>query len=557
MSNEKNITRRDALKQMGGLALGGTGLLSSLGKAGQESSSSFPNIITNRASDTPNILWITAEGVPISMLSSYQNTRWGDLRSNLVDTPNIDRIAREGMQFQNAFCTNALCAPSRATLLTGKYSHENGVTANFTGDPSGHPARNNFNASQPTFPKIMQQNGYKTGLMGKWHLHGNDGSPLNPAKAGFDKFAFKTGAGGPYYNPNGYLQNSRMGSSTIEEKSHKGYITDVFTGMAIDAMKEFDQPFMMMMQFFNDHRPFNPPHKYEKLYEDRHIPEPTTFWDDYKHRSTAAEDARMRIAYMPDWGAPHFDGRSWRSGRVTADVPENMTLRQRKQYNYQILMKHFLGTLKAMDDNLGRLLDYLDESGLADNTIVVFTGDHGFYLGDHGWFDKRLMYEEALRVPWMVRYPEKVQPGSTSDLMNVNIDNAPTALDLANLPVPDEMQGESLKPILEGQTPDDWRKSMYYHYYEFGGNHWVLPNYGVRTERYKIISYYTDNQWELFDLERDPDEMESLFEWDGYDVYPGYEEVVDNLVNELKQLRNKYNDNTGQPVRMVPTKAYD
>jgi arylsulfatase A-like enzyme len=536
--NKNNITRKEALKKMGGVALGST-FISSLTAAPGKSKTSFPNIITKRASKKPNILWITAEGVPISVLSSYQNTRWGDLRSSLVKTPNINRIAKEGMQFQNSFCTNALCAPSRATLLTGKYSQENGVTANGTYNLGGHRSVNNFDTSQETFPKIMRRHGYQTGLMGKWHLrHGN--KPANPGKAGFDKFAFKTGAGGPYYKATGYLQNPGMGSTTIEKKYHEGYMTDVFTDMAIQTMKQFDQPFLMMMQFFNDHFPFTPPHKYDTLYKGQRIPEPFTFWDDYRHRSSAAKEAKMRIEYMHGW-----------------DAPKDMTGRQRKQYNYQQLMKHFLGTLKVQDDNIGRLLNYLDQAGLADNTIVVYTSDHGFFLGKHGWFDKRFMFEQAIRVPWIIRYPDRIKQRSTTKLMGLNIDNAPTALDLANLPVPDDMQGESLKPILQGKTPDDWRTSMYYHYYEFGYPMWVLPNYGIRTGRYKLINYYTANEWELFDLEKDPDEMESLFKWDGYKVHPGYDKIVHDLVKELKQLRKKYKDNTGRPVRLWPTKLYD
>lgn len=558
-----NITRKDALKKLGGLALSlplGLPLVSSIhsiDEKPQSSTSSFPNIIPHRRSDKPNILWITGEGVPISVLSSYQNTRWGDLRSSLVETPNIDRIAREGMQFQNSFCTNALCAPSRATLLTGTYNHINGVTANINASPGGHSAQNDFDISQPTFPRILQDHGYRTATIGKWHLKSGDGKPINPAKVGFDKFAFKTGAGTPYYSSKGYLQNLKEGGTTIEKASYEGYNTDVFTDLAIQTMTEFNgdgKPFMLMMQYFNDHRAFTPPHKYEHLYDNRRIPEPTTFWDDYNHRSTVAKEARMRIAYMPDWGAPDFAGRS---GEAALNVPKDMTLRQRQQYNYQMLMQHFLGTLKAQDDNIGRLLNYLDQAGLADNTIVVYTSDHGFFLGEHGWFDKRFMYEQALRVPWMIRYPGAVKAGSTTDLMGLSIDNAPTALDLAGLPIPEAMQGQSLKPVLEGKKPDDWRKSVYYHYYEFGGNHQVLPNYGIRTERYKLISYYTLNQWELFDLQKDPDEMESLFNWGGYDIHPEYGKIAHDLVDELKQLRKKYKDHTGQPVRLIPTKQYD
>ncbi|HEX5554046.1 MAG TPA: sulfatase-like hydrolase/transferase, partial [Chitinophagaceae bacterium] len=350
-SEKRTISRKDAIKRLGGLALSlpvGLPLISSIAGTSVASASHSPNIIPHRKSDKPNVLWITAEGVPISVLRNYISNRWGDLRSNLVATPHINRIAEEGMQFQNSFCTNALCAPSRASILTGKYSQLNGVTANITANPSGHPSRNDFNVNQPTFAKIMQQNGYQTATIGKWHLQDEDYKPINPTQVGFDKFAFKTGAGGPYYNPHGYLQNLDTGGSKMEQKSHPGYITDVFTDMALQTMKSFDQPFLMFMNFFDDHRPFQPPHKYAHLYDGRRIPEPTTFWDDYEHRSSAAEAARMRIAYMPDWNAP-----------------KDLTLRQRQQYNYQKLMEHFLGTLKALDDNVGKLLNYLDKSGLA------------------------------------------------------------------------------------------------------------------------------------------------------------------------------------------------
>lgn len=538
MTNKKDINRREALKRIGGLALGSAGLVSPLAAAPKESKPSFPNIITNRPSKKPNILWITAEGVPISLLSSYQHTRWGDLRSGLVDTPNIDRLATEGMLFENAFVTNALCAPSRATLLTGKYSHENGVTANVNANSSCDLIVNNFDTTQPTFPKIMQQNGYQTGIMGKWHLRNGDGGPVNPAKVGFDKFAFKTGAGGPYYNPHGYLQNPRMGSAVIEKKSHQGYITNVFTDMAIQTMQQFDQPFLMMMQYFNDHYPYEPPHKYDDLYEGRYIPEPSTFWDDYRMRSAGLKANQLGIEDMSNFNPPPY-----------------LTDRQRKQYNYQKLMKRFLSTLKAMDDNIGRLLDYLDQNNLSENTIVVFTSDHGYFLGEHGLYDKRFMYEESIRVPWMIRYPGMVEPGSTSDLMTVNLDNASTALDLVNLPVPDEMQGKSLKPILQGHFPDGWRKSMYYHYYE---ERWALPSYGIRTNRYKLIHYYTVNEWELFDLNRDPDEMESLFETEDpfafgkYKAKTGYEMVVKKLIKKLNRLIQKYKDTTVEPINLNP-----
>jgi arylsulfatase A-like enzyme len=371
-------------------------------------------------------------------------------------------------------------------------------------------------------------------MVGKWHL------PANPGDTGFDYFIFKNGSGGPYYDPNGYMRNTSLGSNVIEQKSYPGYITDNVVDFAIEGMKQFHQPFLMMVQFFNDHRPFNPPHKYEHLFDGVRIPEPGTFWDDYSMRTAAAREARMRVAEMPDY-------------HPAADL----TYRQRQQSNYQLFMAHYLETLRAQDDNMGRLLHYLDESGLAENTIVIYTSDHGFFLGDHGWFDKRLMYEQTIRVPWMIRYPGHVKAGSVSNDWVVNIDNAPTVLDLAGLPVPGDMQGRSIAPLLGGSAPADWQTSMYYHYYEFGPPHWVFPNYGIRTSRYKLISYYTVNEWELFDLEKDPDEMENLFDWSGYKIHPGYESVANDLVAQLKQLRKKYNDTTGKPVRLWPTASYD
>jgi len=453
--------------------------------------------------------------------------------SQLIKTPNIDRIANEGMRFENSFTTNALCAPSRATLLTGTYNHLNGMVAN-PADTTGGETSPTFDASQQTFPKLLKRLGYQTGTVGKWHL------PANPGEAGFDYFVFKNGAGGPYYEPSGYLQNPSLGSTVIEKRVYPGYETDNVTDLAIKGIQQFTEPFMMMVQYFNDHRPFDPPHQYEHLYDNTRIPEPGTFWDDYSSRSAAAREARMRIENMPDF-----------------HPPADLTDRQRKQWNYQKFMGHFLATLRAQDDNVGRLLDFLDKSGLAENTIVVYTCDHGFFLGEHGWFDKRFMYEPAIRVPWLIRYPGVVKAGSVQKEWVVNIDNAPTILDLAGAPVPEDMQGRSLVPIFKGNTPSDWRTSFYYHYYEFAPNHWVLPHYGIRTDQYKLINYYTVNEWELFDLKKDPDEMENLFEWEGYKVNPAYERVANDLVSQLKELRETYKDTTGRPVKMWSTASYD
>ncbi len=539
MKKKKNVSRREALKKIGIVALGSAVLPKMMLGQDELTGMSSPILgpkVSKKASSgsagkKPNIVWITLEGVPLSVLSCYG--------SKLIDTPNIDRLAKEGMQFQNAFTTNALCAPSRATLLTGKYDHLNGMLSNPAGTTDGM-THSTFNPEQETFAQIMRKKGYQTGMVGKWHLVSEPGKPANPGTAGFDYFVFKRGAGGPYYKPTGYLQNPKLGSNIIEEKEYPGYITDNITDLAIKGIEQFKRPFMMMIQYFSDHRPFDPPHKYEHIYDDVHVTEPGTFWDDYTMRASPARDARMRIEYMPDY-----------------HPSKELTGRQRKQWNYQKFMERFLGTLKALDDNVGRLLDYLDKSGLADNTIVAMTSDHGFFMGDHGWFDKRFMYEPAIRVPWMIRYPGVVKPGSKSDAMNLNIDNAPTILDLAGLEVPADMQGKSLVPIIKGQNPANWRDSFYYHYYEFAPPHWVEPHYGVRTERYKIIYYYTVNQWELFDLAKDPDEMESLFDWNGYKVHPEYEKVAEDMVQKLKQLRKEFKDTTGKPVKVWPSNKYD
>ena len=516
--SKENITRRDALKALGGMVAASA--LPAQGQGAAPAAGAAPSASSGTLPKRPNILWITGEGVPQHLLSCYGG--------RLIETPNIDRIAKEGIRFQNAFCTNGLCAPSRATLLTGTYDHINGMLTNpdLTLTKGRRP---HFDPAQVTFPKVLKQHGYQTGTVGKWHLL------VNPADAGFDYFLYKNGAGGPYYKSTGYLGNPRIGSKAVQPMQFEGYITDVMTDHAIKGMQEFKQPFLMMMQFFNAHRPFDPPHKYEHLYDNVRIPEPATFWDDYSHRASPARDARLRIRDMPDF-----------------HPPSDLTLRQRQQWNYQRFMRHFLGTLRAQDDNVGRLLEFLEKNGLADNTIVVYTTDHGFFMGDHGWFDKRFMYEQAIRVPWMIRCPGAAGQGTVRSDWVLNIDNAPTALELCGVTVPGVMQGKSIAPILRGENMPDKAREMYYHYYEFGPPHWVEPHYGIRTERYKLISYYDRNEWELFDLEKDPDEMENLFIDNNRHVHPGYETAVSDLVSRLKQLRETYKDTTGLPVRLYP-----
>ena len=549
-----SLPRRDALKMLG-VAVGSAMVTAPVwagsrqaGGTGTSPSATPAAIGRGRHGGKPNIVYIGVEGIPISVLSCYG--------SKLMETPNFDRLAREGMRFNNAFCTNALCAPSRATLMTGKYSNLNGVIENPDAETVSNVPPKGFDMSQETFPKIMQRAGYQTAQAGKWHLLGN------PGEAGFDSFIFKRGAGGGYYNATGYIENAGLGSTVVKPTSHAGYTTDVITDQTIDAMKRMAQsnkPFLMYFAPFNDHRAWTPPHKYQHIFDNHRFPEAGTFWDDYATRASPAQDAHMRIEFMPDFDDPSVLTEPLREEFIQyfKPRPKDLTDRQRKQWNYQEYMRHFMGTLKALDDNVGRILDYLDKSGLADNTIVVLTSDHGFFMGDHGWFDKRFMYEQALRVPFMVRWPGMVKPNSETDSWTVNIDCAPTLLAMAGLDIPKDMQGESIVPLLEGHTPKDWRTSMYYHYYEFGVPHWVQPHYGIRTERYKLISYYNENEWELFDLKYDPDEMDNLFLWKGYKVNSHYKSVAQDLVGQLKALRKYYKDDTGMPVKTFPWPTYD
>jgi arylsulfatase A-like enzyme len=532
--NQNSISRKNALKRLGGLSLGLPFMPSLMTNFSSESEKEIKRFLPKKIKGKPNILWITTEGVPVNALGCYG--------SQIAPTPNIDRIAKDGMLFKNSFCNNALCAPSRATLLTGKYNHLNGMYSNYAVASNGQPA-STFDPKQENVARILKDNGYNTAIVGKWHL------PANPGEVGFDRFIYKEGAGGPYYKTTGYLEGADFGSTKIENKIYEGYGTDIFTGKAIEWMKDFQlrkKPFLMALQFFNDHRPFDPPHKYEHIYDERRFAEPGTFWDDYKTRSSAAKISHMTIEDMMDF-----------------NPPADLSGRQRKQWSYQQFMRHFFGTLKSQDDNVGLLLDFLDKSGLADNTIVVFTGDHGFFLGDHGWFDKRFMYEQALRVPWMIRYPGVIRPGSISDSWVESIDNAPTILDMAGITIPNDMQGKSLLPVFENKNPNNpkdpgWKKSMYYHYYEFQAPHWVVPHYGIRTERYKLISFYTINEWEMYDLEKDPDEMDNLIEETvGYKVRDGYEDQLKDLIQQLRELKKYYKDDSGLPVNFRPANAYN
>jgi arylsulfatase A-like enzyme len=451
------------------------------------------------ASGRPNILFIMADDHATHALSCYG--------SKINTTPNLDRIAAEGMRFDNCFCTNSICTPSRATALTGKYSHKNGT----------YILNTEFDRDQVSFPKLLQAAGYHTGVVGKWHLQ--------TEPAGFDHY--NLGAG--YFNPMMWKSGEERG------KRQKGYTTDMFTDLGIEFMKNGpkDRPFCLLLHYSAPHDPWQFDEKHAHIYADRDVPEPENLLDRYENRSNAIGNCTEQIGY---------DCTTYRSqtGHLEGDA--------RKKAQYQIYMKSYVRCVASIDDNIKRVLDYLDEAGLADNTIVVYTSDQGFFLGDHGLFDKRFMYEESLRIPLLVRYPEEVKPGSVNKDIALNIDTAETLLDCAGLQIPAEMQGRSLRPLMRGETPSDWRTSMYYRYWAHRHDFEVPAHYGVRTMRYKLIYYYgmdlvreqgpepTPPEWELFDLEKDPREMNNVYD------DPAYADTVKELKKELLRLKQEFGD---------------
>ncbi len=474
------------------------------------------SMMTSSNDKRPNIIFIMADDHDRDAMSCYG--------SRINKTPNIDRIANEGMLFENCFCTNSICEPSRAVILTGKYSHINGVTDNLT----------KFDASQQTFTKLLQKAGYETAMIGKWHL--------KSWPTGFDYWKILPGQG-DYYNP----KFNEMGDT----KRHIGYVTDLITDFALDWLKKRNsgKPFCLMYHHKAPHREWEPNLKHLTLYDDVEIPEPDTFNDDYSTRSDAAREQEMTILH-------HLN-----AGDLKLNERKNLTDEQKKiwdayydpikeeykkadlkgqalkKWKYQRYIKDYLRCVKSVDENVGRVLDYLDKTGQADNTIIIYTSDQGFYLGTHGWFDKRFMYEESHHMPFVIRYPKEIKPGSKTKDMILNLDFAPTFLDYAGVKKPSDIQGESIRPVLQGNTPDDWRQSVYYHYYEFPMVHMVKRHYGVRTQRYKLIHFYFDiDAWELYDLEKDPNELNNVCD------DPAYASVVKDLKKELQRLRDYYGD---------------
>ena len=456
----------------------------------------------------PNILFIMSDDHASHAISAYG--------SRINQTPNIDRIAKEGIRFNNCFCTNSICTPSRATILTGTYNHVNNVTT----------LSSKLDGRLTTFPKLLQAEGYQTAIVGKWHLgHGGHADPT-----GFDYWNVLPGQG-LYHDP----EMIDMG----EKKVYPGYVTDIITDLSLDWLKERnpEQPFMLMTHHKAPHRPWDPDEKLMHLYQNTDIPEPETFHDDYSNRASAAKEAKMRV------------DRDMTDRDLKYPVPEGLTAAEEKQWKYQRYIKDYLRCVASIDNNVGRMLDYLDQEGLAENTIVVYTSDQGFFLGDHGWYDKRFMYEESLRMPFVMRYPREIEAGSINDDMILNLDFAQTFLDCTNVDQTDEMQGRSFRPLMNGKTIEDWRTSMYYRYWMHLAHHHVYAHYGLRTHDHKLIYYYADGlgtpgsaddpkppEWELFDLKKDPHEINSVYD------NPDYSEIQAQLTSELYQLQSKFGD---------------
>ncbi|MDZ7616447.1 MAG: sulfatase [Patescibacteria group bacterium] len=486
----------------------------------------------------PNILFIMADDHATEALSCY-----GSYRNK---TPNLDRLAEQGMRFTNCFCTNSICGPSRAAILTGKYSHLNGFAHN------GHK----FDGSQQTVAKLMQAAGYQTAMIGKWHL-GTD-------PTGFDHWEILIGQG-PYYNPPMKTADGMV--------HHDGYTTDVITDLTLDFLKrqrDPGKPFLLMYQHKAPHREWLPGPDELGLFRGETVPEPPTLFDDYAGRGTAARQQEMTIARHM---RPVFDLKigppagGEEEAKQWDRLLQRLTPEQRKAIEdayreeneafaranlkdedlvrdyYQRYIKDYLRTIAGIDRNVGRVLDYLEESGLAENTVVIYTSDQGFYLGEHGWYDKRFMYEESLRSPLLIRWPGKTKAGSKCEQMVMNLDFAETFLDLAGAPIPADMQGASIKPLLLGKTPEDWRRSIYYRYYEYPAVHMVNKHYGVRTDRYKLIYFHELGEWELFDLEKDPRELNSVY------ADPAHARIVQELKQELTRLRKQYQDDDAVAVR--------
>ncbi len=490
----------------------------------------------------PNILFVFSDDHAPHAIGAYN----GWLKS--VDpTPNIDVLASQGIVFENSFCTNSICGPSRAVIQTGMHSHKNGFMNN----------GNSFDWNQQTFPKLLQKAGYTTAIYGKSHLKGKP--------QGFDDWKVLPGQG-LYYNPD---MITPEGKKRIE-----GHCTDVVTDLAVEWLKEGRQsgkPFMLMVQHKAPHRNWMPAPRHLDLYEDIDLPEPNTLFDKWHDNAPPARfqeleiDRHMHLNFdlfvdlVPSFNGDAFKGRydksAWRNmqrmspkqletwrlayaPRDNAFHKANLTADALVRWKYQRYAKNYLRCIKGVDESVGTLMETLEELNLADNTVVVYSSDQGFYVGDHGWFDKRWMYDESMKMPLVVKWPGVTKPGSYNQDLVQNLDYAETFLEMAGAPIPDNMQGASLVPLLKGEQPDDWRQSVYYHYYEYPSVHMVPRHYGVRSKDYKLMRFYQFDEWEFYDLVNDPDELTNEYN------NPKYAKQVAEMKAELERLRKQYDDDS-------------
>jgi arylsulfatase A-like enzyme len=483
----------------------------------------------------PNILFLFSDDLTCQAISAY-----GDKRQ-LLNTPNMDRIGHEGMRFDRCLVTNSICGPSRATILTGKYSHLNGFYNN---------SNSRFDSSQQTFPKLLQRAGYSTAVIGKWHLMSDP--------TGFDYWQILPGQG-IYYNPPMNDQGKPV--------KHSGYTTDVITDLSLEWLKNRDKskPFLLMSQHKAPHREWAPAVRHLGWDQDRQYPEPETLFDDYQGRSKAVSDHDMGLdrtftdldaKFRPSPNMTPEQLKEWNAyyePRNDAFQKAKLTGKDLVRWRYNRYMHDYLACVKGVDENIGRMLDFLDSEGLAENTIVICSSDQGFFLGEHGWFDKRWIFEESLRTPLLVRWPSVIKPGGVSSNIVSLVDFAETFLDVAGVPIPADMQGHSLLPLFKGQTPTDWRKSLYYHYYEFPVPHRVRPHYGVITDRYKLIHYYKPDvdDWELLDRQADPLEVKNFYS------DPAYAETVKELHAELDRLRKEVKETDPPPRAAFGNQAFE
>lgn len=482
------------------------------------------------AEKRPNIVFVFSDDHATQAISAY-----GGRLAEVAPTPNLDRIAQEGMRFTRCLVTNSICGPSRATILTGKYSHKNGFYKN---------EATTFDGSQQTFPKLLQSAGYQTAIIGKWHLGGQP--------TGFDHWEILPGQGS-YYNPDFITPKGKHRET--------GYCSEIITEKALhwlEAQRDEEKPFILMVQHKAPHRAWDPAPKYLTAFDDVEIPEPDTLFDSYENRGTAARDQDQSIEKTMTLARDlkvkekdltgDFMARGY--GRLTPEQkelwdaayqPKNDAFLQANpqgkdliRWKYQRYLKDYLRCIKSVDDSVGELQDYLKQKGLAENTVFIYSSDQGFYLGEHGWFDKRFMFDESYRTPLLVSWPGKIKPGSVNKDLVSNLDFAETFLELAGVPVPSDMQGASLVSVLKGQTPADWRKSHYYHYYEYPGWHMVHRHEGAYDGRYKLMYFYDLDEWELYDLESDPQELKNQYQ------NPEYADIAKRMHAELEGLREQH-----------------